>query len=348
MAKPNKGDCVNKYSEEMMASIKQYRRMLFRMIFMVLLTGFALVFTTIAWFASNKEVGGQVATVSIATPSAGLFIDSASAGVLNQYNKTVTITANSTNKLFPISTADCKKWYYMDGISGESGAEKAVSYALANPDPSTGVYANSYENGNKCAFVLAQFIVYTDMDESADVYLNPENPIVVTNSLTHNLTHVSDAVRIGIVAEGDNEGEENLLLVYAPAAETVAGNGQSQIANQFYAIREVNSTGTLTPVQNGEPYVLAYGGAAEGSNNIGYYTAKAKGTGGSTDSGYETVSSATKVSKKICKATQSGKTIKVYIWLEGTDGQAVISDQNVNFGLETLDITINLVGISQS
>lgn len=281
-------------------------------------------YITGAWYATNREVDGKNFGVYSDEAPTSLFI-SAGSTVDNAWNVSLSRTLTDC-KLYPISTADCSSWYYASGWSRGSfaegtgwtsdavnGAKKvyASSFTAASASITDGVatYTNTAEgNTSKVAYMMDEYMIYTNQDSLA-VYFDPAAPIAI--SYADNGVNLEKAIRVGI-AVGNT-----LKFVYAPVAETGYGNciGITSSGN-FYAVTGASSVAAQSGVLT----------------DLSAYTA-----GGSSSDGY------TAGTTSLGTATTSGLNVKVFVWLEGTDADAVIgSSDNIT---DALTVSVNLVGV---
>ena len=287
----------------------------------------AFAFATRAWFAMNREVSSSDNTISSDTASPSLYIRK-TGDLTTAYASAVTTPASGS--LFPSSTGDLTNWYFASGftytpqtVTG-SGYTYTVNTPIANAytkitsfiSADAGTYTNTYESKTRTAYYLSKVNLYTT-DGNLDVYLNSVNPITVA----YDPLAVSDskvllnALRVGISVGG------TMKFIYAPVAESGTGNSSGASADTLYYI---NSSGVLT---------------AAGANVVTSLTGFTAQTRAGSDYLYEPVTAAT----PICTATTSGTDVYLYVWLEGTDAQALygLADND----LKGIDVTVNYVGV---
>ncbi|MBR3640608.1 MAG: hypothetical protein IKN53_01085 [Oscillibacter sp.] len=290
------------------------------------IAGFA--FVTHAWFAMNRDVTAQDSAISSETPSPSLFIRK---GSDNTEAHATAVSSESTSALFPISTVNMSDWYYASAFSYNSREVEGDGYTYIVNDPiataytriasftdaAAGTYNNTYEGKTRTAYYRSDVNLYTTNGD-LDVYLNATNPITV--SYAENATEAKqllNALRVGIVANG------TMKFIYAPAAESGTGNSQGSAANTFYTI----SSGTLTAANS---TVLT---------SLTDYTASLK-------AGSTVIYEAAQGHTSLGTATSAGLNVSVYVWLEGTDAQALfgLSDSDV----KGINVTLNYVGVEAS
>ena len=126
------------------------------------------------------------------------------------------------------------------------------------------------------------------------------------------------AVRVGVEVGG------TLKFIYAPYAESGTGNssGGAISADTFYAVDSATSVATLNSVVT----------------SLSQYQALATGD---SDSPYE-AGSATSLGV----AVPSGLQVRVYVWIEGTDAQAILGTSDNDE--QGLNVTLKYVGILAS
>ena len=296
-------------------------------------TGFVLSLTCLAsfayisraWFANNKNVNANNASVTTETSTASLFINAGTSPNGLYEMEAEVINKEKEIHLFPISTVNCKDWYYVNGWKRSEGKVFANSYAKATDIDADGMYYNEYEERNLCAYSLAQFDVYTNVG-SMEVYLDPEDPITVTYP-GDSEKQIDKAVRIGLVADTGGKGEE-LVMVYAPA-ESQVGNSYGQSELKFYAVGGTG-TGDLQLAEN--CYTI--------SSDWTQYAAKKK------DGFNDQYEKNGEDSKLICTTDNAGQVVSVYIWLEGTDGETVLGvSENGDIINDGLSVHLKLVGV---
>ena len=324
----------HEYSEK----LRNYQRALLRSCLLMFVSLVTLIFGTVAWFTNNKNVSGENAMISMEVP-VGLYI-MPSGETTKDFLSNASVSFSS-KKLFPISTVDCADWYYVSKVTNGAASKYTKVTFTDNAAKTAGIYLNQFEKANKYAYSMAKFVVYTDYGD-INVYLDPENPIVVDFGDTkadNDLAHVDESIRVGIVAKGDSDSE-SLLLVYAPKAESGKGNSRGQnTSDVFYAVGGTEISGLQTVGGANSPYVLTIGGVASGTNSLNTYTAVAVEDSNAI---YQTTAN----SKKICTATSGGTEVTVYVWMEGTDAQAVIDPVNhQNYLSEKISVKVNLAGI---
>lgn len=295
----------------------------------VLILAVAAYLTT-AWFAENHVVRGEGISVSADSPSASLFVSGNSD--IDELHKTVDLTESGVG-LYPISTIDCKNWYYVnewtsitdtDGVSAvhqASGYAKVDSFNIVN---NTYLYTNE-EDIEHAAFYKQTFNLYTDRDE-LEVCLAPDNPISIdfdenlTEEQKTSASKILSALRIAITDKDDN-----LLVYYVPVVENGTGNSKNAIPDVYQGISgtEADNIETLDNV-----YL---------PSTIQTITAK-------VDEDDEKAFAKKETSLSFGNAdSESGLVLNTYIWLEGTDAQTL---KSITAGItDDLIVKFSFVGI---
>ena len=309
---------------------KQMRRQLVSlMLCLVVVSIAAFAFITRAWFAMSRSVENHDNTITSDTASPSLFIRDAS-DLTTQYASEITKTASGS--LFPSSTADLSNWYYASafsmtpntvagvGYSYTVNTPTATSYTLisAFTDAAAGTYTNTYEGATKVAYYKASNNLYTSTG-SLDVYLDSTNPITVAYDTSNAIVakQLLNALRVGIVANG------TMKLIYAPLAESGTGNSSGSSANTFYYISGGSLTNASSVVKTSSSLTPFLASLALGSDHI-----------------YEPDSL---TPTPLCTATTAGVNVDVYVWLEGTDAQALLglSDND----LKGINVSVKYVAV---
>jgi len=280
-------------------------------------------FNSAAWYANNKEVEGSDNSIQSEVATTSLFI-SAGSTVDNAWNMALEKTWGADGKLYPISTRDCSTWWYVSefGLVWNNAHTAATAQATDYTSVTTAsgitetsgvaTYTNSLEQATKVAYLMSEYMLYTN-NGTLDVYLDPTAPITVEYGAAQGSRNLLGALRVAIVA---GTGNSAVTILYAPVAESGTGNSAGATADTFYAVASANSVSTIT------------------MSTIATYQA------GGTDPNF------TAGTTSLGAATTSGLPVKVYVWLEGTDAQAMlgVSDD------DTVGINVNVkyVGVAQS
>ena len=342
------------------AKLEFTRRLLFTGFVLILACFAGFSYISKAWFASNKDVGAENASVTSESGTPNLFIRLKSDPSASFYSlvRTDWSAADGNKGLYTISTANCANWYYINdwamvltenketGIT--TGEYYASEYAPVtfNSDKD-GCYKLTFSENDVReyrAYYCGKYNLYSDK-EALDVYLNPENPIVINLGKDTDTPEdaaknqgLMDAIRVAVV-ENIDENTNRLVFVYAPVAETGTGKnyitydpdtdtGTKAAADTFYAVTDTNTatkqTEILFPTTDESGNVTDDGLAAYKGGTV---------TGDPH--------SFTKGEKAICQADVNGADVSVYIWLEGMDAQSIINVADNR----TIGVNLNFVGV---
>ncbi len=281
-----------------------------------------VAYLSAAWFSSNSRVPGSGGGLTTQIVQGNLYIAEGKT-VPDKgdptYHNTGSIQVKLNGNLYPISTPDCSAWYYVRRVVDAWDAINHTSliYDRVNEWVSEGVYRaanakNEYDEFT--AFNLATYVLYTDPNSALDLYINAEKLIAVsTEGETRNLV---DALRIGLVADENKNGmvdSGELKLVYAPVKENGVGNSNGAVSGgivdgqpvyYYYCIDVVDDRPWLSDI----PYDIA------DPETLDAYTPEGTDGNGGT---------------KLCHISgEEGTVLMVYIWLEGTDAQALIGSSD--------------------
>lgn len=341
----------NKTAEEYRASAEAHKNALISQWKIFLRTGMffcvalvAIGALTLGWFANNKEVSVQNSSITSETQTPSLFIALGTKATQEYYDSVAGSASNESKGLYPISTVDCKKWYYAkewesevvpseeggDGIATRpvvSGYGEVVAQNETDTDMAV-TYTDSF-NKSHTAYYKQPFNVYTDRG-SLDVYLNPDNPITVsyadrvtTDAGKAEADKIKKALRIAIV----DHITGNVLVYYVPEAEE--GKGNSMYASDD-VYQGINGT-AAADIAN----ITAY----YDSGTIKEITAVKIAE---SDNEYTTQNN----SKMLGTANSTGLVLDMYVWLEGTDAQAL---KTITAGIDfPVVVTFSLVGVENA
>lgn len=316
-----------------------------------LILAFAVfAYGSMAWFSSNKNVDAADAGIQSAEGPVALFIGSGSTPDGAHH---VSVSKNLTgSKLFPISTLDLSNWYYVsswtrgyydtaNGWTAESSADAghgdlsliANGYTLVTPADADADCAYTYVNAAEgdtaangkthVAYLATDYNVYTNRGVM-DVYLSPEDPITVTPA-TSGTRQLEKALRIAVRVEDGSASP--LTFIYAPYEEEAGkvGNCASEKKGaNYYYVSGTSAITQTTSVLAGDGALSAYQAVAETDGTYSVTGVTSLGTADETD----------------------GLHLKIFIWLEGTDQQALtgISDNDTR----GITVGLNLVGIENN
>lgn len=331
---------------------KAIRKQLLAAVAMVLVAAVALGSSTYAWFVNNNKVTANLNNVSATAASASLYIKQGKQSTVPNDNLT-TDTASNSLSLVPVSNnfsnGSLGEWFTVNkwenanatGYAQLSGTNKVAAYDYQESksgDTLTGatIKMSADNNTRVGAYVVGEYTLYT-ATSNQDVYLDPTEPIIVTEgTLANGTANLTKAIRIAIVA---TSGNETKTLYYLPVAETKAGNDKISGAtgtgsNKVYG---VSSATGITEISAGTDTSSAgyFIPDTEGVKSLGNWTATAVGNGSYSAGTF-----------KLGTAGNTADTmmdVKVYVWLEGTDGECLINE-GVD-GVSGLKVSVNFVGV---
>ena len=312
---------------------KQIKRELFAAVSSVMIAFVAISSSTYAWFISNTKVNGTVSTISAKANNFVLQIATKEQGPQRGDNQSL-IAANVGHKISPSSTGDLKNWYICQGW-GQNGKVNTYMKPTVSADGKYTIDTDRY------AYIKSEYVLYTvNQTGYCDVYLDGSDPagaIQVQAQGTPSSTIIPESMRVGITIQNLQgtlpEGNEELVLVYAPYNETGKGNDATAIDGWTY----VKDENTLATVEYPHIYAKTY-----------------KWTDPSTSQEYDYA--ATKTEATYVAPSTNGRTIasdvdydgvimRVYIWLEGTDEQCVNNSNQDD--PSTYNVTISLAGVAK-
>lgn len=344
----------NKTAEEYRASAEAHKNALKSQWKIFLQTGLfsvaALVVIgvlTLGWFANNKEVSVQNSSITSETPTPSLFIALGTTATQEYYDSVAGSASNESKGLYPISTVDCKKWYYAkewvsevvpseergDGIATRPVVSGYGEVVAQNETDMAVTYTDSF-NKSHTAYYKQSFNVYTDIG-SLDVYLNPENPITVSygDSVTTEkgkaeADKIKQALRIAIVVDSPDPADD-IFIYYVPVvvAEDEKGNSKNAAAGKYQGINGTTAD-YITEIPNCYvPETISRITAVKSTEN---------------DNEYKTQTG----SLKLGTADSNGLVLDMYVWLEGTDAQAL---KTITAGIDfPVAVTFSLVGVESA
>lgn len=310
-------------------------------------------YITRAWFANNREVQQNNTTITSDTPTASLYIRPGTAADNNDklFWTSVTKNASADCKLFPISTMDLTNWYYVSQFAFVSSEETVgnVTYSVSkqvaseytkvtgaaeNPaDSGVYTYTNAYEgNATKVAFFMTESNLYTvgSDGDSLDIYFEKDNPIEVkiVSDAAVSTNGFYESIRVGVKTA-------NKTVIFAPVAETASGNstGAAALDTSGYKFKAITAAGSVTPSDASS----VVGITTASVNNYYAVVDDTKGSGFfKADAGAQSIGNAD---------TANGLDVQIYVWLEGTDGQALVGVADGNTVKDALNVTVNFVGV---
>lgn len=313
--------------------IPKLKRELLAAVVSVMLVFLAISSSTYAWFVSNTSVQGTTSTISAKANSFVLQIATKDQGAQHGDNQSL-IASNIGHKISPASTNDIKNWYICEGW-GQDG--NVHSYVKPSGLDETGKYTIDQDH---YAYIKSEYILYTITQTGlCDVYLDGGEvggAIQVTVDGTPSSNIIPESIRVGITIQNlqgtTPEGDENLVLVYAPFNETGKGNDATAIDGWTY----VNDSTSLAPVTYPHIYGTNYKWIDSSSQEHDYAAVK---VGESYD---KPTDNPTPIASDV---DYDGVIMRVYIWLEGTDEQCVNNSNQDD--PSTYNVTISLAGVAK-
>ncbi len=297
-------------------------------------------FITRAWYANNREVHEDNTQITADTASPSLYIRPA--GGNKNFDVSLSQKATDDCKLFPISTKDMNSWYYVSEFGFVSATENingtdytvsrqiATGYTLANAtDSGSGVYTyeNSYESSDsntvtKVAYFKATSNLYSHGGD-LDVYLDPDQPITVsTAAIGTTRAGFYNSIRVGIKTS-------DASIIFAPVAESGSGNSTGSALNKFQAIAA--TTGAPDDASSIVKLTAGLDDFVGVDDGNGFYTAAGKTSIGTAKS-YE----------------EGGLDVEIFVWLEGTDAQALAGEADGSVATDPIDVQVKFVGVDPS
>lgn len=311
-------------SPETAALVKKYRKQIAVTLILCLISIGVIAGATAAWYANNKKVSASDANITSETPTASLYIAKGNTNDKAYYTSVNASASDPANKgLYPISTVDCKNWYYVSGWKAVDKGDNsgslipmASSYTLVNNPTAEGMvvtYTDAVTNKEHVAYYKQPFTIYTDRD-SLDVYLAG-----LDVSAQGDAAKLQSGLRIAITNE---TGE--LLLYYAPNSESGTGNSLHALTGKYTGIKgtgeaDIQEIPTTLSDLSGILATPVAGSTTE------YNVA------GLTSFG---------------AANTTGLVLNTYVWLEGTDAQTL---GHITGGItEPLSVTFTFVGVEKA
>lgn len=313
--------------------IPKLKRELLAAVVSVMIAFLAISSSTYAWFVSNTSVQGTASTISAKANSFVLQIATKDQGAQHGDNKSL-IASNVGHKISPSSTNDIKNWY----ICEEWGQDGNVhSYVRPVGLDETGKYTIDQDH---YAYIKSEYILYTITQTGlCDVYLDGGEvggAIQITADGTPSSNIIPESIRVGITIQNLQgtlpEGNEELVLVYAPYNETGKGNDATAIDGWTY----VSDSTSLAPVTYPHIYGTSYKWIDSSSQEHDYAAVK---VGESYD---KPADNPTPIASNV---DYDGVIMRVYIWLEGTDEQCVNNSNQDD--PSTYNVTISLAGVTK-
>ena len=320
-------------------SVKKMKMQLMATAASVLISGIALTSATYAWYVANNTVEATTTKISATTNGFILQIATAEQGPQHGGEQTSLAASTTGGIISPSSTNDLINWYVCEGWNEEG---KVTSYRKPTfvADGKPGQYGT--DDDTHYAYLKSEYILYTITETGlADVYLDAseESPITLMTNGTPTTDTIPKSMRIGITiqnikknADGtyNDDGDEELKIVYAPYEET--GKGNDAEARDGWTCIGNGTDGKLKPVAVTYPYI--YATTYTDQNNQNWVATK-------VGKNYEVSSGTQKIASSV---GYNGVKMRVYIWMEGTDADCV--NNAAAEDPATYNVNVKLAGIS--
>jgi hypothetical protein len=157
-------------------------------------------------------------------------------------------------------------------------------------------------------------MLYTNVGTLA-VYLDPDDPITVQYGANNPTVKLMNALRVGVMVD------DTLKFVYAPVTESGNGNSSGSAADTFQAVSSATAVASTAVLTNLDTYKAT----ATGDTSAPY-------SGGSATS--------------LGNADTAGLPVKIFVWLEGTDAQAILGESDND--LQGINVSLKYVGVLAS
>mgnify|MGYP007132878793 CR=1 FL=1 len=323
----------------MNSSIRNLRKRLIASIISVGIAFAALASATYAWYVVNNRVQGTTTSISATTNGFILQIATAEDGAQHGDSHLSLAASTEGGKISPSSTDDANTWYVSGGWNS---AGKVTSYYeptfSADDDAKPGQYGS--DSDPHYAYIKSEYVLYTITESGyADVYLDASEgkPVEVTTTGTATTETVPKSMRVGITVQdmdkdGNDFGDEELKVVYAPYEETADSYGNDADSIGGWSCIGTGADGKLKPVSVTYPYI--YDETYTDQNGKGW-TATKNG---------EAYVVGTDTEKTAAKVGYSGIKVRVYIWMEGTDSDCVNNEAAEDTA--TYDVAVHFAGVA--
>ena len=307
--------------------IKKLTKELFAAVLSVGVAAVALGSSTYAWYVTNNTVDGTTSTISALAN--GMVLQIVEGDTPDHGSDTSTIASGIGHEISPSSTNDIKNWYVPENWKGTD-----VNTYLKPTLDVTGKYTLKNQKDDFYAYTVSKYTLYTVNNTGlADVYLDnsTENgPVTITPSdgaTQEWFDKIKGSLRIGIVI-----GDE-LKVVYAPVtpSKTEAGNDVNKTIGWSCVDASLTKTTTPTYKHIDGTSLIDQDGKNWGATKVGESYIEPSGT-------------AAKIAEKV---NYNGVSMKIYIWMEGTDSDCV-NMTGLEEGMKnpTFDVTVSLVGVA--
>ena len=307
--------------------IKKLKKELLAAALSVTVAAVALGSSTYAWYVTNHTVDGTTSTISALAN--GMVLQIVAGDTPDHGSDTSTVASGLGHEISPSSTNDVVNWYVPDKWKGVD-----VNTYLKPSLDASGKYTLENQKDDFYAYTVSEYTLYTVNNTGlADVYLDnstANGPVTITPSNGASkewFDKIKGSLRVGIVI-----GDE-LKVVYAPVtpSATTAGNDVNKTLG--WSCVDTSLTKTTAPTYK---HIDGTTLIDQDGNNWGATK--------SGESYIEPTGNSAKVAERV---DYNGVSMKIYIWMEGTDSDCV----NMN-GLDkgtdnpTFDVTVSLVGVA--
>ena len=306
--------------------IQRLKRELFAAALSVGVATIALASSTYAWYVSNNKVNAMTSTVSALAN--GMVLQIVAGDTPDHGSDTSTIASDLGHEISPSSTNDIVNWYVPETWKGTD-----VSTYLKPTLDAKGQYTLKNQKDVFYAYTVSEYTLYTvNNTGTADVYLDnstADGPITITPSdgaTKEWFDKIKGSLRVGIVIA------DELKVVYAPVApsKTESGNDVNKTLGWSCVDNSLARTTTPTYQHIDGTNLFDQNGQNWGATKQGESYVKPTGT-------------PAKIAENV---DYNGVSMKIYIWMEGTDSDCV-NMTGLEEGMEnpTFNVTLSLVGI---
>lgn len=305
--------------------IKKLKKELIVAVLSVTVAAVALGTSTYAWYATNNKVDGNTSTVS--AMANGMVLQIVAGDTPIHGGNTWTIAAGKGHEISPASTDNIVDWYVPATWQGTD----VNTYSKPKLD-ATGKY--SVQKQDYYAYTVSEYTLYTiNSTGLADVYLDnstTSGPVTITPSKGASqewYDKIKGSVRVGIVINNE------LKVVYAPVAPSTKETGNDVNSTVGWSCVDASMDKTISPT-----YKHIEGNSLTDQNS---------GNWGATKDGDYYIKPTGNAQKIAEHVDYNGVSLKIYIWMEGTDSDCV-NMNGLDKGTEnpTFDVTVSFVGVA--
>ena len=305
--------------------IKKLKKELIAAVLSVTVAAVALGTSTYAWYATNNKVDGNTSTVS--AMANGMVLQIVAGDTPIHGGNTWTIAAGKGHEISPASTDNIIDWYVPATWQGTD----VNTYSKPTLD-ATGKY--SVQKKDYYAYTVSEYTLYTiNSTGLADVYLDnstTSGPVTITPSEGASqewYDKIKGSVRVGVVIN------DELKVVYAPVAPSTKETGNDVNSTAGWSCVDASMDKTISPT-----YKHIEGNSLTDQNG---------GNWGATKDGDYYIKPTGNDQKIAEHVDYNGVSLKIYIWMEGTDSDCV-NMNGLNKGTEnpTFDVTVSFVGVA--